>query len=253
MVSSKEISEMLAAKREGKLPKKDENNKKVIKKKKCPECGMENKKEAKFCVGCGKNFEEKTVQIKPKDIKEESNTKICPSCKSEIPESAKFCVVCGETQSDTTEEPILEKVEIKQVIEAEKTSSKLSEAPNLVIRELILNEDGLKFNENMVIEGLNEENKLIKYEEIDNIEFKDEAGLKTIEIETLDSKIKIKGVEPDLGPEFVSKTREMIKEVKPEIDTESMDKIKKAEELLEIGAISKEEFEKIKQKILEKS
>jgi hypothetical protein len=255
VVSNKEISEMLAARREGKHPKKDEIHEKVTITKKCSECGTENKENAMFCVGCGESFEEKTVE--PEDIKDVPNTKICPSCKSEIPENAKFCVVCGETQSNTAEEPVKVKSEVldDSVIEIEKndTSKELDEvAIKLVIQELTLNEEGLKFNKKSMIEGLNKGTELLKYEDIENIEILDESGLETIEIKSNDNIIKIKGVDPDLGINFVSNAQEKIKEAKPEIDAESMDKIEKAKDLLDIGAISEEEFENIKRKILEK-
>ena len=44
----------------------------------------------------------------------------------------------------------------------------------------------------------------------------------------------------------------MIESIKPQIDVESMDKIQKAKDLFEAGAIDEEEFENIKRKILEK-
>lgn len=246
MVSSKEISEMLAARREGKHPKKDEIHEKVINKKKCPECETDNKEDARFCVGCGKSFEEKTIELEPEDIKNVPNTKSCPSCKSEIPENAKFCVVCGETQPNTIEEPVIKTEKNDTSKEFEKTTIKL------VIQELTLNEEGLKFNKKNVIEGLNEETELLKYVDIETIDILDESGLKTIEIKSNDNIIKIKGVDPDSGINFVSKAQEKVKEAKPEIDAESMDKIEKAKDLLDIGAISEEEFENIKRKILEK-
>lgn len=257
MVSSKEISEMLAARREGKHPKKDEIHEKVTNKKKCPECGTDNKEDARFCVGCGKSFKEKTVEIEPEDIKDMPNTKSCPSCKSEIPENAKFCVVCGETQPDTIEEPVDEISETldEPVIKTEKndTSKEFEKTTiKLVIQELTLNEEGLKFNKKSVIEGLNKGTELLKYVDIETIDILDESGLKTIEIKSNDNIIKIKGVDPDSSINFVSKAQEKVKEAKPEIDAESMDKIEKAKDLLEISAISEEEFENIKRKILEK-
>lgn len=257
MVSNKEISEMLAARREGKHSQKDKIDEKLTNTKKCPECGTNNKENARFCVGCGKSFEEKTVEIEPENIKDVPDTKICPSCKSEIPENAKFCVVCGETQPDTTEEPVKVKSETldEPVIKTEKidTSKEFDETTiKLVIQELTLNEEGLKFNEKGVIEGLKEGAELLRFEDIETIDILDESGFKTIEIKSNDNIIKIKGVDPDSGINFVSKAQEKVRESKPEIDAESMDKIEKAKDLLDIGAISEEEFENIKRKILEK-
>lgn len=243
MVSNKEISEMLKARREGKEPKKE--MKTINKSKKCTNCGMENKENAKFCVGCGKSFE---VELKPEDIKGEQNTKICPSCKSEIPQNAKFCVICGQTQSETTESPesLKEEVSNKSVIKGEEI--KVQEyTPQLIVQELTLSDEGLKLNKNITIEGL--EDEVIKYEFIENINLKEESELQIIEIETAEGNIKIKGVDPDSGSEFVDCMKKRID--KPELGPESADKIGKAKELLDIGAISEEEFQNIKNKILE--
>lgn len=259
MVSSKEISEMLAAKREGRHPQKDEKDEKpkevVETGKKCPECGTLNKENAKFCVGCGKSFEEKTVKIKPVDIKDAKDTKICSSCKSEIPENAKFCVVCGETQEVSTEKQEEEIETPEAVIETKKVevTPKFEELPTLVLSELTINEDGLKFNKKAQIEGLNEGTEIIKFKNIENIEFKEKSGAPVIEIGSKNGIITIKNVDPEIGEEFTAKTNEILKNREPEIDPESMDKIQKAKELFDIGAISEEEFENIKKKILNKN
>ncbi|MGZ7048790.1 MAG: double zinc ribbon domain-containing protein [Methanobacterium sp.] len=257
MVTSEEISERLKAKREGKSPKKEETFEKEIKKKKCPECGTENKENAKFCVGCGKNFMEKGVEIKSEDVKEKQNKKTCPQCKSEIPENAKFCVVCGETQPESKEETSSSTEENKsvpiEVDETEKIDPPAEEnSIGVVIQELVLDGEGIKLSERCTIEGLNGENNSLNYEKIENIELKNEEGMETIEITTLEGTIKINGVDQDNGSEFVAYAREMVEKTKPQIDVESMDKIQKAKELLDAGAIDEEEFENIKRKILEK-
>ncbi|MGZ7067642.1 MAG: SHOCT domain-containing protein, partial [Methanobacterium sp.] len=106
--------------------------------------------------------------------------------------------------------------------------------------------------ERSTVEGLNEENNSLNYEKIENIELKNEEGMETIEITTLEGTIKINGVDQDNGSEFVAYAQEMVEKAKPQIDVESMDKIQKAKELLDAGAIDEEEFENIKRKILEK-
>lgn len=235
MVTNKEISERLKAKREGKSPKKEISQENIGQTKRCPQCDMENKEDAKFCVGCGKSFNEIPVASpKPK-----INTKTCPSCKSEIPENAKFCVVCGQTQQDTSE----------TVMDEEVKDEEIDETPlKLILQELVLDERGLSLNKMFEVNGL--ENELIDYNTMENITIKGDGELKTIEITTSNKEIQIKEVNPDFANLFVSKAQEMVEKTKP--DAEAMDKIQKAKELLDIGAIDKEEFENIKRKILKK-
>lgn len=255
MVSSDEISSRLAARRQGKRPEKERVvDAEVTSKKKCPECGTVNHADAKFCVGCGKSFIEKTVDIKPQDIKENINTKKCPACGAQNPKNAKFCVVCGESLIETVktepkEEKTLKKPEKELVKDVEKSKDT---SENLVIGELVLGEDGLNFNRNGFIEGLNEEIQMIKYEDINSITFKEESGIKIIEILTDESNIKIKGVDADLGGKFAASAskRHATQKLKAKKTAESMVKIEKAKELLDMGAIDEEEFEKIKRKIM---
>ncbi len=51
---------------------------------KCPNCGRENPKDAKFCLECGQKVE------KPQN----ENMVVCPACGATVPE-AKFCLECG--------------------------------------------------------------------------------------------------------------------------------------------------------------
>ena len=48
----------------------------------CPECQFENPEGSKFCLGCGKELEQK-----------------CPQCEKELPAGAKFCNACGHKLS----------------------------------------------------------------------------------------------------------------------------------------------------------
>ncbi len=250
MVSNKEISEMLAAKREGKQHKPENIKENPVNVKKCPDCGTLNKENAKFCVGCGKSFEEKEVEIKPEDIKEKE-TKICPSCKSEIPKDAKFCVVCGETQPSLEEDKKIEEPVENEILEepAQEINEKDTiedDTFSLVIMELVLDEDRLKISKNADIEGFDGSLNL-NYADIENIEFNEESEIK---IDALNKSIIIKNLDVSSANKFTSLAKEKIDSAKP--DPESIDKINKAKELLDIGAIDEEEYEKIKNKILKK-
>lgn len=259
MVSNEEIKRRLEAKRKGTHFKEEKNTNTIEKKrKKCPQCETENNYESKFCVGCGKSFKENEVHIKPKEIKSNANTKTCPACKSEIPGDAKFCVICGETLQNTgkmktetaeKDEPLKEPVQQKTIEPLEGSEDLLVK---LIIEELVLGENGLLLNKNGVIEGWNDEVGVIKYEDIKNIKFEESSGLGTIEITGENANIKIKDIDSDLGNQFAAIAQEKVVKIKSEAEknTESMDKVKKAEELRDIGAITEEEFEKIKMKIL---
>ncbi|MBQ9545330.1 MAG: SPFH domain-containing protein [Clostridia bacterium] len=56
---------------------------------KCPDCGAENKKEARFCWDCGRS-------LAP------SKKKTCFKCGAQLEERAKFCCECGASQEEKT-------------------------------------------------------------------------------------------------------------------------------------------------------
>ena len=223
---------------------------------KCPSCNTENAENAKFCVKCGeplnqtssKNLPEKTIDIqestgndtkndiefinsingsessdKPEktqiNVSKNSKTrfpsevpehdiigktgtkKICPSCNGKNLKNAKFCIVCGKNFDETDNENRSSHILSDETIESEKiVTTKKNSTPEIKVPNNILE---------LKNEGENEESD--KKDEIE------EVG-------------------------------------KPENKTENIDpveKIKKAKELLDIGAITSEEFENIKKKYLE--
>ncbi len=223
---------------------------------KCPSCNTENAEKAKFCVKCGeplnqtnsKNLPEKTIDMPestgndtkndiefvnsingsessdkpdktqinvsknsktkfPSEVPEHdiigktSSKKICPSCNGKNLKNAKFCIVCGKNFDETEDENRSSHILSEDTIESEKiVTTKKNSTPEIKVPNNILE---LKY------EGENEESD--KKDEIE------EVG-------------------------------------KPENKTENVDpveKIKKAKELLDIGAITSEEFENIKKKYLE--
>ena len=56
------------------------SNEKILEEKYCPVCKKANKKNAKFCLGCGFTFNEE---------------RICPKCGNKIKPGKKFCSACG--------------------------------------------------------------------------------------------------------------------------------------------------------------
>lgn len=61
---------------------------------KCPKCGAEVDKDAKFCPSCGAQMPEKPVEEpkeEPKPVKP-----VCAKCGAVLEEGQKFCMVCGE-------------------------------------------------------------------------------------------------------------------------------------------------------------
>ncbi|MFY9639141.1 MAG: zinc-ribbon domain-containing protein [Methanobacterium sp.] len=287
MVSNEEIKRMLEAKRRGidiktekiksenfkecphcktKNPekalfcvhcgKKLEKNLKV----KCPSCDTENLEDAKFCVSCGETLNkitskkepEKPINIpessdntikndiefvkseddskslqKPEEtissdsknsktrfpsevpehniIGETGSKKICPSCNGKNLKTAKFCIVCGknfdETENDiSSDNPADESDESGQTFTTKEMPTPEIKVPKNILE--LKNED--------------------KNEESDET-------FDTAAIETGD----------------VKESEKVMENIDP------VEKIKKAKELLDIGAITSEEFENIKKKYLE--
>ena len=58
---------------------------------KCPSCNRENADDAKFCSGCGINFEEILK---------------CQYCNAELASDDSFCYACGKPIDDSSDTPI---------------------------------------------------------------------------------------------------------------------------------------------------
>ncbi len=118
-------------------------------------------------------------------------------------------------------------------------------------------EDGLILNRKGAFLGGNKGSQFIKYADIASIGFKKGLVSGQVEIMVPGGKIVIKKVNPKLGNMFVSAVQEKIMEAKSKTEVpviqeqvSPMEEIKKAKELLDMGAITKEEFEKIKNNYL---
>ncbi len=234
----------------------------------CPSCGIKNAKTAKFCVGCGETLkkEEKeiseTTVIKDDEMKEKSSPiedskssdkniikkpesdelekpikagipssvpehniisktglkKTCPSCNGKNLKNAKFCVVCGKKfDEEETESPVVENETVK-------------EQPSLTDK---VNDSEQEINEKSSTQTPSSEIKVPE----NIIRLKN-----TQKTEEIDNEKNTNNI-PD---EIESKKSEQNTDI-----VDPVERIKKAKELLDIGAITSEEFENIKKKYIE--
>lgn len=239
---------------------------------KCPSCNTENPSDAKFCINCGEilnkvKLDKKTenpiakktlakdsefskpelgnaestdeaVEIKaekkekptsktsiPTEVPEHGiisktiSKKTCPSCNSQNLKNAKFCVVCGEKLEDVTSNNLKE--EQKTVKTSLSDNSNTDEQEEATVKSSNINK--IHTPEIKVPDSIAEIKKPVKAEE--KLDDKEDIG-KSVEPEIKESKIEDEKVDP-------------------------IEKIKKAKELLDIGAITSEEFDSIKKKYLE--
>ncbi|KAF5073619.1 Double zinc ribbon [anaerobic digester metagenome] len=233
MVSNEEIKRMLDAKRSGKPIKSDAGLKFKI----CSSCQTENPEGAKFCVGCGKPLDEiKTPEKEKPQIKSiDSDFKLCPSCKSKNLKTAKFCVVCGKKFES---EPVVgEEVTVSAPDEGEEVPVivKPSEEPEEKVES--------RKSEGSLLEKLEDADEPETSEK--EMESYKETEAAVEEVPTESVSVKTEPQEEILKPETPEKAPDEHVEVDP------VEKIKKAKELLDIGAITQEEFDEIKRKYLE--
>ena len=192
----------------------------------------------------------------PVPDKELTNNWICPSCKSKNPKNAKFCVVCGKKfeENDLKEEGL----------KKEKSELGFEEKKN---RPSLLDKVGKNSGE-VETSDLKIHSEITVPEDIEKESGKPNNGLKSIESkqlisEDLKENDEVEGFgdvrSEDLKFEDVKSEDAKSEDVKSESETpkkeenaDPIEKIKKAKELLDIGAITSEEFNAIKNKYLEK-
>jgi hypothetical protein len=228
---------------------------------KCPSCDTENLEDAKYCVGCGETLNKENPKVVPGKIdnipessdnslkndiefvKSEDDSesvqkpeetistasknsktrfpsevpehniisgsgtkKICPSCGGKNLKTAKFCIVCGKTFDETENEDVSSDNRADEPVESEYTvTTKEIPTPEIKVPKNIL-------------------------------ELKNEDETRELEVRSDNAAIEA---------EDVVKSEKVIENIDP------VEKIKKAKELLDIGAITSEEFENIKKKYLE--
>lgn len=265
MVSNEEIKRMLEAKRKG-INIKDYKNKSENYKV-CSQCETKNPENAIFCVNCGNKLD-KNLNIK------------CPSCGTENNTNAKFCVGCGKNLNQKTivSEPIkvIPKdqtadnsgydVEFsKSKNESKNNNKKLENKDESITNPLtpdITEQDPLIKNDSKkVCPACNGKNlKTAKFCVVCGKNF-DKKDITSPSKEIEENK-KLQSITPEIkvpnGILNVNKkyTNDKESNKKRELSTENnyidpVEKIKKSKELLDMGAITSEEFEHIKKKYLE--
>jgi ribosomal protein L40E len=256
MVSSEEIKRRLAAKRKGEQPYQEKPPAEGYVN--CPECNTPNVEGAKFCVGCGASL----VDSKP-----EQDTVICPQCQATNPADAKFCVGCGaslvtEEVADTQDEDQTSDFKLcpscnqKNEINAKfcvicghkfQESVNVDEAPAEPTEKVAAEpvEEVVSEPTPEVVEEIPETT------DIPEIKVPKDLKLDTAEMEAepvQDSAVDEETVQSE--PAEIGETNQLDESDKENLDP--VDKIKKAKDLLDIGAITQEEFEQIKNKYLER-
>lgn len=263
LVSNEEIKRRLERKRKG--LSEIQQDEKTGKYKTCPHCKFKNPEKSIFCVKCGKKLE--------------TNVSItCSTCGTINPKTAKFCIKCGNNL--TTQESTKTKEEEKpqNLVEDEKTEDEncIDNEPSVESELEVENIQSDIQNQETVPDADTKSSEVDEKEKSEINHIKTQGLPSSIPDQSLinqrDSKKTCKscgaknlktakfcvvcGEKFDIPPVEKSveypKAHENNKEdlKSAEID-DPMDKIKKAKELLDIGAITPEEFESIKSKYLD--
>lgn len=186
---------------------------------------------------------------------ESSNTRECPSCNTQNPSTAKFCVGCGEKLD-------IPEPELKP--EPEKEYSPEIKGPEEPAIEKPIQ------NKQRITQRPDDFSKSRKLEPIVPPEQRSEPPITEQETEPEPLTTKEQETEPQKPPEVkrpktiptpqpkveTTPTPEQAAETEPKepkvkSDVDPVERIKKAKELLDLGAITQEDFDKIKSKYLD--
>ena len=258
MVSSDEIRRRLEAKRRGETLSEVKKSPPSSPSKTCPECQTPNPESAKFCVGCGAPLSGavtpttttggspsptngETPVVTPTSTPQTApaeDYKLCPSCNQKNKLDAKFCIICGHKfEEDAGQKPLEPLVDVVERKEAPTTETPEKEtAQESVIPEI------------MVPEQFKSENKPAEEVFSSEVESKEEVTPATVESkeETVPTEAIPEIQQTAVKTEEIPKTKQSTEPIEDPVL-----RIKKAKELLDIGAITQEEFDKIKNKYLE--
>ena len=228
MVSNEEIKRRLELRRKGinpdeKFDKEDE----VI----CSKCHTVNLENAKFCIGCGNELNKPPVYtLKINEAK--SNMIICPGCGTENKIDSKFCISCG---SNLLENSVNTPTEVNSI-----TCPECNQENNGSSKYCIVCGSSLKEAPNENVTSFDTE---ISNEKEVLLTIKDGNG----HDEEYDRQEVLLDAQSDSESD-----KEMGDAAEQDAEVNILDEIKKAKELLDMGAISEGEYQKIKSKYLDK-
>ena len=225
MVSNEEIKRRLELRRKGINPDEELNKAdEVI----CSKCHTVNLENAKFCIGCGNELNKPPVYTL-KINEPNSNVMVCPGCGTENKTDSKFCISCGSNLFEST--------------------VNTSEADEIDMDSLICQECGFKNNHgSKFCIGCGASLKEAPNENANSFDM-EMSNEKEVLLTIKDGNDKEAALDTEIDSES-NGGMEDIPEQAAEVNI--LDEIKKAKELLDIGAVSEEEYQKIKIKYLDK-
>lgn len=229
----------------------------------CPNCSHQNKPQAKFCVVCGHKLEDapdnepvtgSLLDRVPTETREDDQ----PAEEEVVAEDAPVVaeLVDEESVQEETEKRSLLSRKVPEEILQQDTEEEITE-------EEVAEED---YSEEVAAESVSEDVPAVENipEEVSVIENTEEAPISEVNDEDEDMELpQVKtfqlgrssvdteenSVDNEVEDEEVAE--EPVEASEPvSTNADPMEKIKKAKELLDIGAISEEEFEEIKKKYL---
>lgn len=235
MVSSDEINRRLKAKRRGvkyQEPLKSTSTDTLSDSKECPSCHTQNPSTAKFCVGCGEKLEtpseEKgfSPEIKGSGSEAEESTTVEKPIKSTVTQRPDDFgrKSIQKIKSSTTEPGPSESKKLEPIVPEKPEPETTPES-----------EQEIKSTETEPITT----EPTPKSPEPPQIKRPESIPTPEVKKPTPTPEPKLKETEPSTQEE------------KPKSDIDPVERIKKAKELLDIGAITQEEFDIIKNKYLE--
>ena len=225
MVSNEEIKRRLELRRRGINPDNEHDKEdKVI----CSKCHTANIENANFCIGCGNELN-KLPEYTLKINEAESNMLLCPECGNENKINSKFCTRCGSNLLEKRVTPAAGENEVESLVCPECSFENSQNSKFCIGCGANLKEASNE--ENINLSSTKNDEKEVR------ITIKD--GNMSDEEAPLDTEVNSKY---DMGEEDV---------VEQASEASILDEIKKAKELLDMGAISPEEYQKIKDNYLD--
>jgi ribosomal protein L40E len=164
--------------------------------------------------------------------------KTCPACNGKNLKNAKFCVVCGEKFIDKTDQTIVETVGEEVLVEKIEPSSPdetLREEPSSMDEGNVTSDTESEISEKDQTPEIKVPESIVelKKENMEEDQLEDVTGMGEVEDKSESKNLQIEPDEPETQG-----------------NVDPVEKIKKAKELMDMGAITSEEFEDIKKKYL---